>query len=116
MSRHNISDDLWQRLEPMICPPRTKFRGRPPKDARLMLNGILWILHSGVPWRDLPEEFGPWQTVYKRFNRWANSSLWQDILSILASEADLESICMDGSYVRVHQRATGGKGGTRPRP
>lgn len=67
-----------------------------------MLNGILWILHSGAPWRDLPEEFGPWQTVYKRFNRWAKSPLWQEILSFLASEADLESLCMDGSYVRVH--------------
>lgn len=116
MIRHAISDELWQRLEPLLCPTRKELRGRPAKDARLMLNGILWILHSGAAWRELPEQFGPWQTVYKRFNRWANSSLWQDILNHLARDADLEAVCLDSTCVRVHQRATGGKGGVRPRP
>ena len=67
MSRHDIPDELWLRIEPMVCPPRQERRGRPAKDTRLILNGILWILHTGAPWRDLPEEFGSWKTVYKRF-------------------------------------------------
>ncbi|WP_041725531.1 IS5 family transposase [Megalodesulfovibrio gigas] len=60
MSRHNIPDALWQRLEPLVCLPRKDPRGRPAKDARLMFNGVLWILRTGAPWRDLPAEFGPW--------------------------------------------------------
>uniref|UniRef100_UPI0004821206 transposase n=1 Tax=Desulfovibrio inopinatus TaxID=102109 RepID=UPI0004821206 len=92
MSRHNISDDLWQRFQPFLCPPRQERRGRPPKDARLMFNGIVWVLRTGAPWRDLPEEFGPWQTVYKRFNALAKSHIWQEILATFSREADLEVI------------------------
>ena len=116
MSRHDISDELWQRLEPLVCLPRKDPRGRPSKDARLMFNGVLWILRTGAPWRDLPAEFGPWQTVYKRFNAWAKLPLWQDILATLAQDADLEAVLFDGSYVRAHQHAAGGKGGAKPRP
>jgi len=116
MSRHDISDDLWKQIEPLVCPPRTERRGRPPKDARAMLNGALWILHTGAPWRDLPEEFGPWQTVCKRFNSWAKTSLWQDILSNLSQDADLEMIHRDGSYVRAHQHSAGAKGGAKLKP
>jgi transposase len=76
-----------------------------------MLEGIIWILRTGAPWRDLPKEFGPWQTVYKRFNAWSSSALWQDILASLSREADLEAVLLDGSYVRVHKHAAGGKGG-----
>jgi transposase len=115
MSRHHISDALWQRLQPLVCPPRQERRGRPAKDARLMLNGILWVLRTGAPWRDLPEEFGPWETVYKRFNAWAKSSLWKQVLNELSREADSESILMDGSYVRAHQHSAGAKGGATPR-
>lgn len=76
-----------------------------------MLNGILWILRTGAPWRDLPDEFGPWQTVYKRFNMWAKSAVWQDLLAQLAQDADIEAIMLDGSYIRAHQHSAGGKGG-----
>jgi transposase len=58
MSRHDIPDELWQRLEPLVCLRRKDPRGRPAKDARLMFNGVLWILRTGAPWRDLPAEFG----------------------------------------------------------
>lgn len=116
MSRHNIPDELWQRLEPLVCLPRKDPRGRPSKDARLMFNGILWILRTGAPWSDLPAEFGPWQTVYKRFNAWVKLPLWQDILATLAQDADLEAALFDGSYIRAHQHAAGGKGSAKPRP
>lgn len=73
MSRHHIPDDQWKRLEPLLCPTRKERRGRPAKAARIMLDGILLILCTGAPWRVLPDEFGSWQTVYKRFNMWAKS-------------------------------------------
>ena len=116
MSRHDIPDELWKRIEPIVCPPRHERRGRPAKDARLMLNGILWILYTGAPWRDLPEEFGSWKTVYKRFNAWSKSEIWQEVLRKLSNEADMEAIFLDGSYVRAHQHASGGMGGVTPRP
>jgi len=116
MSRHNITDELWRRLQPLVCPPRKERRGRPAKDARLMLNGILWILRTGAPWRDLPEEFGPWETVYKRFNAWSKSCLWQQVLDELSREADLEAILLDGSYIKAHQHSAGAKGGAMLRP
>lgn len=116
MSRYHISDAQWKRLEPLLCPARQERRGRPGKDARLMFDGILWILRTGAPWRDLPDEFGPWQTVYKRFNMWAKSSIWESILSNLAEDADFEVVMVDGSYVRAHQHSAGAKGGAKPRP
>jgi len=58
-----------------------------------MFDGILWILRTGAPWRDLPDEFGPWQTVYKRFNMWEKFSVWSSILSDFAEDADCESVC-----------------------
>lgn len=116
MSRHHISDNQWKRLEPLLCPTRKERRGRPAKAARIMLDGILWILRTGAPWRDLPDEFGPWQTVYKRFNMWAKSSVWSSILSGFAEDADYEAVMIDGSYIRAHQHSAGAKGGVKRRP
>ncbi len=116
MSRHHISDDQWKRLEPLLCPTREQRRGRPAKAARIMFDGILWILRTGAPWRDLPDEFGPWQTVYKRFNMWAKSSVWSSILSDFAEDADYEAVMIDGSYIRAHQHSAGAKGGAKRRP
>jgi transposase len=116
MSRHDISNELWHRIAPFLCPQRQERRGRPAKDARNILNGVIWILRTGAPWRDLPEEYGPWQTVYKRFNAWSKSSLWGEILDSLSSEADLEAASVDGTYVRAHQHSAGAKGGPKLRP
>ncbi|MFW5735432.1 MAG: IS5 family transposase [Oceanidesulfovibrio sp.] len=116
MSRHDLSDDLWQRLEPHVRPRRKDPRGRPNADTRRILNGVIWILRTGAPWRDLPEEFGPWQTVYKRFNAWAKAGVWATVLEEFSLDADFESIILDGSYVRAHQHATGARGGLKSRP
>jgi transposase len=86
MSRHDISDDLWQRLEPYVRPQRKDPRGRPNADTRRILNGVLWILRTGAPWRDLPDEFGPWKTMYKRFNAWAKAGVWTTILEELSRD------------------------------
>ena len=69
-------------------------------------------MKTGSPWRDLPPEFGAWQTVYKRFWQWANSGIWDEVLAKLSKDADPEAIMIDGSFVKLHQHVTGAKRGT----
>jgi transposase len=80
-----------------------------------MLNGILWVLKTGAPWRDLPAEFGPWLNVYKRFAKWARLEAGEELLSDLSKPADCESVSIDASYIKVHLHGTGAKGGTSDR-
>jgi transposase len=69
--RYELSDQQWKHLEPLLPQPRHHGgRGRPSKDHRRIVNGILWRLHTGAPWRDIPERYGPWRSVYSRFRRW----------------------------------------------
>jgi len=112
MSRHDISDTKWSIIGPLLERKRKDPRGRKPKDDRLMLNGVLWILKTGSPWRDLPPEFGPYQTVHRRFIQWARAGTWDQVLKELAKDADPEAIMIDGSYVKLHQHGSGAKGGT----
>jgi len=112
MSRHDISDEKWAIIAPLLERRSKDPRGRPPKDKRLIFNAILWILKTGAPWRDLPKEYGPWQTAYKRFAMWAKLAIWDDILKELSKDADPEAILIDASYVKLHQHGSGAKGGT----
>lgn len=112
MSRHDISDEKWAIIGPLLAKDSAETRGRKPKDNRLMFNGILWILKTGAPWRDLHPEFGPWQTVYKRFLNWAKLDVWGDILAKLSLQADPELLIIDASFVKLHQHGSGAKGGT----
>jgi transposase len=109
MQRHAIADEHWERFEPFLCPPKQEKRGRPGKDARTVLNGILWILKTGAPWRDMPKTFGAWQTIYKHFNKWAQLSVWQEILAFFIQDADFEWVCIDGSYIKAHQHSAGAR-------
>ena len=111
MSRHDISDEKWKIVEPILSSQRNDPRGRKPKDNRLMFNGILWIIKTGAPWRDLPKEFGSWQTVYKRFAKWTRLFIWNDLFNSINKNADFESIMLDSSYVKLHQHGCGAKGG-----
>ena len=99
-------------IGPMLVKPRTETRGRKRKDDRLMFNAILWLMKTGAPWRDLHPEFGPWKTVHKRFLQWAKLEVWDDILRMLSINADPEAIIIDATFIRLHQHATGAKGGT----
>lgn len=112
MSRHDISDDKWAIIGAMLATSSSETRGRKRKDDRLMFNGILWILKTGAPWRDLHPEFGPWKTVHKRFLQWAKLEVWDSILKKLATNADPELIIIDASFVKLHQHGSGSKGGT----
>ena len=110
--RHELSDEEWAALEPLLPPQRPTTR-RPAKDHRTVLNGILWVLRTGAPWRDLPERYGPWQTVYSRFRRWREAGIWEHILTTLQTDAahdddtDGSLAMIDGSSIRAHQQAAG---------
>src|SRR5881398_2280811 len=91
MHRHELSDQQWELLAPFF-PPRPRKRGGRWKDDRVMLNGVFWRLNTGAPWRDLPERYGPWQTVYHRFNRWRQDGTWAQILDALLLSLDKASL------------------------
>ncbi len=114
--RHELTDDQFARLEPLL-PPQRPPTGKPNRDHRTILNGILWRLRTGAPWRDLPQRYGSWQTVYSRFRRWQQSGIWDRVLAALQAEGDTAGALdwklhfMDGSTVRAHQHAAGAKKG-----
>ncbi|MFN2383176.1 MAG: IS5 family transposase [Gemmatimonadota bacterium] len=111
-----MTDEQWARLHPLLPPQRPR-TGRPPHDHRTILSGILWVLRTGAPWRDLPERFGPWSTVWNRFRRRSAGGVWQRVLAALQRTADHEGRLdwtthyVDGTVVRAHQQAAGAVGG-----
>jgi transposase len=117
--RFEITDDEWVRLAPLL-PATTPRRGGRWRDHRQVLNGILFRIRTGIPWRDLPERYGPWQTVYKRFARWQIDGTWRRIEACLHTAADAAgeldwNAQIDASVVRAHQHAAGArKGGWHP--
>ncbi len=118
MRRGDLTDEQWERLKPLLPPQKPK-TGRPAHDHRTILNGLLWILRTGAPWRDLPERYGLWRTVASRYYRWCQAGIWDQLLAELqqqaeaAGELDWEIHYVDGTSVRAHQHAAGAKGGTR---
>src|SRR5215216_5090079 len=116
--RHELSEREWARLQPLL-PPRKA--GMPRKDDRRIVHAILWKLATGAPWRDLPERYGPWKTVYTRFRRWTLAGVWDRVFAAVQRQADAAGELdwavhfVDGTVIRAHQHAAGAKGGTRPR-
>ena len=113
MARFDLSDAEWAIIAPLLP---NKSRGVPRVDDRRVLNGIVWILRTGSPWRDLPERYGPYTTVYNRFNRWAKAGVWVRIFEALAARSPDSLQFIDSSIVRAHQHAAGGKKGARITP
>jgi transposase len=96
-----------------MLPAERGRKSRPAKPNRPMVNGILWILRSGAPWRDLPGYYGPWKSVYTRFRRWTRQGVWGRVFAELAKGADGVAYHIDATIVRVHQDGQGArKGGT----
>lgn len=118
MRRHALSDAQWERIEEML--PTNGHRGRQWKAHRSVIDGILWILETGAPWRDLPERFGAWKTVYERFRLWCRTRFWDRLLESLLAEANAaggiswDLFCIDGSVVRAHKAAAGAGNKVRP--
>ena len=109
-----MSDEEWAFHERFILAVRAP-NGRKPTNHRLVLDGIFWIARTGSPWRDLPEEFGKWSSVYRQFRRWTLAGLWEEILEAL-NESGLvpDALQMiDSTVVRAHHQAAGAKGGLR---
>jgi transposase len=112
MHRHQLTDEQWTIVEPVV-PRKAAGVGRPAKEPREMLDGILWILRTGAPWRDLPERFGPWKTVYDYFSNWRRSGVFDRILAALQIRLDRDGRidwdlwCIDGSNVRAARCAAG---------
>jgi putative transposase len=115
MARSFLTDEMWERLAPLL-PPERGGMGRMRLPNRRMVEAILWRLRTGAPWRDLPEEFGPWTSVYTRFDTWNRRGVWQGVLEWLRREADLEWVMIDGTIVRAHQHTAGQKGGSETKP
>lgn len=114
MARNLMSNDEWAFFERFILAVRSP-NGRKSGNHRLVLDGIFWIARTGSPWRDLPEEFGKWSSVYRQFRRWTLARLWEQILEALnESQIVPDALQMIGStVVRAHHQAAGAKGGLR---
>jgi transposase len=108
--RHALTEEQWSQIAPLL-PPEVGRVARPAKSNRLMVEGIVWILRTGAPSRDLPKRFGPWKSVYTRFRRWTRQGVWARVLERLAEQQDPESYLIDATIVRAHQDATGAKKG-----
>ncbi len=111
MTRMMLSDAQWERVAPLL-PGKSGDPGRSGKDNRLFLEAVLWLVRTGSPWRDLPETFGCWNTVFRRFRRWARKDIFERIFAVLSGDPDFEYALIDGTIVRVHQHGTGAQGGT----
>ena len=106
MARKLLRNDQWDRIEQLL-PGKSGDPGRTGEDNRLFVEAVLWIARSGAPWRDLPAEFGAWNSVYQRFARWSNQQVWQRVFAELAKDADFEEVFLDSTIVRAHQHAAG---------
>jgi transposase len=115
LNRWVLKDEQWERVAPLL-PGKAGDPGRTGSDNRLFLETVLWMVRTGAPWRDLPEAFGCWNSVFRRFRRWAQAGLFERLFQILSGEPDFEYALIDGTIVRVHQHGTGAKGGLAVRP
>ena len=111
MSRGDLTESEWRLLKDLLPPERGR-RSRPASDNRPIVNGILWHIRTGAPWRDVPEKYGKWITVYQRFRRWSAAGLWEAVATTLAQAmADNSRHSIDSTTVRGHVSAAGAKGG-----
>jgi len=111
-ARGEVTDAAWERIESLL--PQADGRGRPWRDHRQVVNGVLWRLRTGAPWRDLPQRYGPWQTVYERFARWEADGTWARLLEHVQVRDDAMdrvewTVAVDSTINRAHQHAAGAR-------
>ena len=111
LRRYELTDQEWEVIAPLLPPENTGKPGRPPKNNRPMLNAMIWLARSGAPWRDLPERYGPWESVYSRFRKWIDDGILDNLFHVLSLEAELEELSLDSSIVQAHQHSAGAKKG-----
>ena len=108
-----LSDEEWAALQPWLPTGR---KGARRVDDRRVISGIVHMLKTGARWRDCPPEYGPYTTVYNRFNRWSRQGVWSDVFYALTGKSDVISGSLDSSHVKAHRSAAGAKGGLSTRP
>lgn len=106
MLRTILRDDQWERIAPLLQ-GRPGDSGRRGVDNRRFVEAVLWVARTGCPWRDLPEEFGSWNSVYVRFARWSDKQVWQRVFAVLRQDADFEEVFLDSTVIRAHQHPAG---------
>jgi putative transposase len=106
-TRHALTDEQWDRIKGLV-PGKTGDRGRTGKNNRLFVDAVLYVLKTGVPWRDLPKRFGNWNSVWRRFDRWCANGIWEKIIKELC-EYDFEEVQLDSTSIKVHLAAVGGR-------
>src|SRR5499425_2976593 len=109
--RFDLSDEEWSALEPLM--PKSRKSAR-PHDRRIM-NAIFYVLRTGIPWRDLPERYGPYTTAYNRFNRWSARGIWGRMFAALAAKSRDSLQMIDSTIIKAHRAAAGAKGGSAVR-
>ena len=114
MSRHVLTDDQWAAIQP-YCLGKKSDPGQTGGDPRLFLEAVLWIVRTGAQWRELPAEFGQWNSVFKRFRRWVKADVFYRVFKGMASDADFEYTIIDGTIMKVHRSGQGAKGGLKAR-
>ena len=115
MHRYVLTDAQWAKMEPH-CLSKPSDPGRSGRNNRLFLEAVLWIVHTGSPWRDLPIQLGNWNTVFKRYRAWVKADVFQRLFDAVSEEPDMEYAMVDATIVKVHRHGQGAKGGLRARP
>lgn len=115
LDRRILNDEGWARMAAHIIGDQ-RTRGSSGRDNRLFVEAVLWIVRTGSPWRDLPEVFGSWNSVFRRFSRWCAKGVWHRIFAAMADDPDFEYLIIDSTIVRAHQHAAGAKKGLKIRP
>jgi len=108
MKRYALRDDHWERIQDLL-PGRRETVGVTAKDNRLFVEAVLYRYRTGIPWRDLPEQFEDWKLVYNRYNRWSKTGIWEGVFKQLSRDPDNEYAMIDGTIVRAHQHSAGAK-------
>ena len=110
--RHDISDRVWELLEPHLLGRKGTWGGN-ARNNRQFINAVIWILRTGAPWRDLPPDLGGWKNTHRRFSRWRDKGVWEKLVEILKGDPDYEWLMIDASHIKVHPHGTGPEGGNQ---
>jgi transposase len=110
--RHDISDDAWGQIEPLLPGQKGQWGGI-AEDNRKFINAVFWILRTGAPWRDLPSAYGDWKNTHRRFCRWRDKGVWEGLLEHLIDNPEFELLMIDASHVKVHPHGAGARGGNQ---
>ena len=110
--RHDISDEFWEKIELHLPGQRGQWGGIAENNRRF-INGVFWILRTGAPWRDLPLDYGDWKNTHRRFCRWRDKRIWENLLGLFVNEEEFIWLMIDASCVKVHPDASGAVGGNQ---